>query len=40
MDRSLLGGVGVVSADIVVAVPYYACGNRGKSEMAVSIPCR
>ncbi len=36
-DRGLLGGVGVVSADSVVAVPYYAWGNRGKGEMAVWI---
>ncbi|HEX7138793.1 MAG TPA: hypothetical protein VF219_13130, partial [Vicinamibacterales bacterium] len=35
-----LGGVGVVSADSVVAVPYYAWGNRGKGEMAVWIPYR
>ena len=36
-DRGLLGGVGVVSADSVVAVPYYAWGNRGKGETAVWI---
>jgi hypothetical protein len=39
-DRGLLGGVGVVSADSVVAVPYYAWGNRGKGEMAVWIRYR
>jgi hypothetical protein len=39
-DRGLLGGVGVVSADSIVAVPYYAWGNRGKGEMAVWIPYR
>jgi DUF1680 family protein len=36
-DRGLLGGVGVVSADSIVAVPYYAWGNRGKGEMVVWI---
>jgi hypothetical protein len=36
-DRGLLGGVGVVTADSAVAVPYYAWGNRGKGEMAVWI---
>jgi DUF1680 family protein len=38
VDRTLLGGVTVVTADNVVAVPYYAWGNRGKGEMAVWIP--
>jgi hypothetical protein len=36
-DGKLLGGVGIVSADNFVAVPYYAWGNRGKGEMAVWI---
>ena len=39
-DGTLLGGVGIVSADNFVAVPYYAWGNRGKGEMAVWIPYR
>jgi DUF1680 family protein len=40
MVSSLLRGIGVISADNVVAVPYYAWGNRGKGEMAVWIPYR
>jgi hypothetical protein len=40
LDGTLLGGVTVVTADNVVAVPYYAWGNRGKGEMAVWIPYR
>jgi hypothetical protein len=36
-DGTLLGGVGIVSADNFVAVPYYAWGNRGRGEMNVWI---
>jgi len=39
-DGKVLGGVGIVSADNFVAVPYYAWGNRGRGEMAVWIPYR
>jgi len=39
-DPDLLGGVGVVRGDAIVAVPYYAWNNRGKGGMAVWIPYR
>jgi DUF1680 family protein len=38
LRKNLLGGVVVVTGQGVVAVPYFAWANRGKSEMAVWLP--
>jgi hypothetical protein len=36
-DKTLLGGVTVISGGGLTAVPYYAWNNRGRGEMTVWI---